>query len=140
MENFISDFSQLPLSIVYGFEDPNDQISMLNKLITDSIAEHAPVKITKFTRPPALWMKDTEIITARNHLENLRITSRNSNNADSTKGDNYKNARNSYKNVIKQKKALFLRKALSSKKPKEVWQTVNRIIHPSCFNNLQQAK
>ena len=40
----ITDFKLLPTSIVFGFDDPNDQIAMLNKLITDCIADHAPIK------------------------------------------------------------------------------------------------
>ena len=30
--------------MVFGFDYPNDQIAVLNKLITDSIADHAPIK------------------------------------------------------------------------------------------------
>ena len=34
-------FRLLPTSLVCGFDDLNDQIAMLNKLITDCIAVHA---------------------------------------------------------------------------------------------------
>ena len=34
-ENYIKDFSQLPLSKVYSFDEPDDQVETLNKLITD---------------------------------------------------------------------------------------------------------
>ena len=35
LENYINDSSQLPLSTVYSFDDPDDQVETLNKLITD---------------------------------------------------------------------------------------------------------
>ena len=33
MENYVTDFQQLPLNLVYSFDDPDDQVAMLNKLI-----------------------------------------------------------------------------------------------------------
>ena len=44
MNDYVADFKLLPISIVIGFDDPNDQIAMLKKLITDCIADHAPIK------------------------------------------------------------------------------------------------
>ena len=35
MENYATDFQQLLLNLVYSFDDPDDQVAMLNKLITD---------------------------------------------------------------------------------------------------------
>ena len=61
MNDCVADFKRLPTSIVFGFDDPNDQKSMLNKLITDCIADHAPIKKVEFTLPPALRMKNPEI-------------------------------------------------------------------------------
>ena len=72
MNDYVSDFKLLPTSIVFGFDDPNDQIAMLNKLITGCIADHASIRKVKFTRPPAPWMKDSELVTAKKHLEHLR--------------------------------------------------------------------
>ena len=43
---------------------------------------------------------------------------------------NYQTARNNYKKTIRSKKATFLQKALSSRNPKEVWETVHRILDP----------
>ena len=39
MNDYVADFKLLPTSIVFGFDDPNDQIEMLNKLLTDYIAD-----------------------------------------------------------------------------------------------------
>jgi len=49
--DYINDFSQLPLNIVYGVADPNDQVEMLNNLLTECLARHAPTKRIKFARP-----------------------------------------------------------------------------------------
>ena len=61
MNDCVPDFRLLPTSIV-----------LLNKLITDCIADHALIKKVKFLRPPAPWMKDPELLTAKKHLEHLR--------------------------------------------------------------------
>ena len=42
IENYVADFQQLPLNLVYSFDDPDDQVAMLNKLITECINIHAP--------------------------------------------------------------------------------------------------
>ena len=44
MENYITDFQQLPLNLVYLFDDSDNQVAMLNKLFTDCINIHAPLK------------------------------------------------------------------------------------------------
>ena len=36
-ENYVTDFQQLPLNLVYSLDNPDDQIATLNKLITDCI-------------------------------------------------------------------------------------------------------
>ena len=61
IEKYIQAFKALPISLVYSFEDPNDQLDTLNKLILNAINKHLPLMKTKFTRPPAPWMKDFEI-------------------------------------------------------------------------------
>ena len=61
LENYINDFSQLPLSTEYIFDDPDHQFETLNKLTTDCLLRHAPIKLTKFTRPQAPYMKTIDI-------------------------------------------------------------------------------
>ena len=75
-------------------------------------------------------MKDPKIIIAKNHLENLRNTSRDSNHTERSARQSYQAARNNYKKTILSKRATFLRKALNSKNLREVWETVNRILDP----------
>ena len=68
MENYVTDFQQLPLNLAYSFDDPDDQVAMLNKLITDCINIHAPLKRVKLTRPIAPWMHDLKSIELQKEL------------------------------------------------------------------------
>ena len=68
MNSFINDSGQLPLNIIYAFDDVSEKVSILNKLITDCIDSHAPIRKVKLTRPPAPWMKDLRI----SHLQQKR--------------------------------------------------------------------
>ena len=120
----------------------NDQVTILNKLILDCIEKHAPVKRIRLTRPVVLWMKDESIVNLKTQLEHHRQKARTSKEENGRK--NYQVTRNKLKKTIKTTKAAFLRKAMSSKNPKEVWSTVNRILtkqrtrikqHPSDLNN-----
>ena len=63
LETYINDFKTLPLGTVYSFNETDDQLETLNKLILSEIDKHAPLVKTKFTRPPAPWMKDIKINT-----------------------------------------------------------------------------
>ena len=72
--NHVNDFSQIPLSTVYSFDNPNDQVETLNNLITDCLSRHAPIKGTKFTRPPAPWMKTLDIINLQQKRSETRTT------------------------------------------------------------------
>ena len=58
--------SNLPFSIVYSFDNPDDQLDILNKTILECIEHHAPLKRTKFTRPPPPWMKKLDIVALQN--------------------------------------------------------------------------
>ena len=61
-EKYITDFKLLPLNLFYAIDDPDEQVSFLNQFILQCIDDHAPLKKTKLTRPPATWMK-SEIVT-----------------------------------------------------------------------------
>ena len=87
-----------------------------------------PLKKVKFTRPPGPWMKDPELFTAKKHLEHLQSL-KNAKETDSNKLSDYQKSKVRYKKLIKTTKGSFLRKALNSKNPKEVWDAVSRIIN-----------
>ena len=72
MNNFnLKDFSTLPFSTVYSFDNPDDQLAMLSKLILDCIDRHAPLKRTKLTRLPAPWMKQLDLLNYKNSATNI---------------------------------------------------------------------
>ena len=52
MSKDILDFRQLPTSLVYAFDEHDDKIWVLNKLVK-RISEYTPMKRTKFTQPAA---------------------------------------------------------------------------------------
>ena len=66
----------------------------------------------------------------KSHLENLRNASRDLNHTKPSARQSYQAARDNYKKTIRFKKATFLQKALSSKNPREVWETLNPILDP----------
>ena len=74
MENYVTDFQQLPLNLVYLFDDQEDQVAMLNKLSTGCINIHEPSKRVKITRPIAPWMHDPKILELQKESVSLRET------------------------------------------------------------------
>ena len=61
IKDYVGDFKTLPLALVYSFEDSNEQLDTLNNLILECIERHEPLVRTKFTNPPAPWMKQLDI-------------------------------------------------------------------------------
>ena len=102
---------------VNAFNEPDDEILVLNELLNQCISEHAPIKQTKFTRPPASWLKYPEISKAENVLDNLRTKSRNLNHSELTVCQNYQTARNRFKNN-KIEKSFFSAEGAKFSKPK----------------------
>ena len=76
-KEYYTDFSTLPLSTIYSFDNSDDQLALLNKLILDCIGRYAPLKRTKFTRPPAPWMKQLDIIELRKQWDKYRFLAHN---------------------------------------------------------------
>ena len=92
MENYVTDFQQLPPNLVYSFDNPDDQVAMVKKLITDCINIRAPLKRVKLTRPIAPWMHDLKIIELQKELASQQETYRS--HETSINHKNYKNTRN----------------------------------------------
>ena len=57
MNDYIADLKLISTRIVFGFDDSNDQIAMIKKLLTNCTTDHAPIKKVKSPRPSAPWMK-----------------------------------------------------------------------------------
>ena len=127
-KEYYTDFSTLPFSTVYSFDNPDDQLAVLNKLILDCIDRHAPLKRTKFTRPPAPWMKQLDNFKLQNQRDKYRFLAHNIPSKENW--INFRNARNKLKKT-KDTKTAFFKKILTSKISKEIWKIIHRILNPS---------
>ena len=127
-KEYYTDFSTLLFSTVYSFDNPDNQLAMLNKLILDCIDHHAPLKRTKFTIPPAPWMK-LDIIELEKQRDKYRFLAHNIPSKENWR--NFRNASNKLKKKIKDTKTEFYKKILTSKNSKEIWKIVHCIFNPS---------
>ena len=126
---YIQDFMTLPLSLVYAMESPDEKLDVLNTLITDCIHRHAPLRRIKVTRPPAPWMQSPAIQELQARQNHLRKQAHQDNSTESWRL--FRSVRNELKCLINKTKKTFMRNALSSKRPKEVWRIIHRILHPN---------
>ncbi|CAB4026471.1 Hypothetical predicted protein [Paramuricea clavata] len=102
----------------------------LNSLFRDCLDQHAPLQRTKISRPPAPWMKNCDIAQLQKDCQVLRVMST-TNNIDELSRSRYRDARNELKCKIKTAKRDFYQRAFSSKKPKEAWTIIHRILNPN---------
>ena len=128
--SFIDDFKTLPFAASFGVSDPDEKLEILSSLIKECIDRHVPLKLTKDTRPPAPWLKDPAIAELKEQRDRLRSAARASNNNKET-WEKFRAARNRLKELIKSTKRNFMERMLSSKKSKEMWKVIHRILHPS---------
>ena len=49
MNIYTSDFQQLPLNLAYSFNDPEDQVSIFNKLVEGCTNTYVPLKSSILT-------------------------------------------------------------------------------------------
>ena len=119
----------LPLDVVYGLECADDMVDAMNSLIRDCIDRHVPLRRTKVTRPPAPWLQTDEIRLLQSERDHLRKQAHE--NGSEASWNTFREVRNKIKSVVNKARRLFLSKALSSKRPKEVWKVIHRILNPS---------
>ena len=129
LETYINDFKTLPFATMYSFNETDDQLDTLNKLILSVIDKHAPLVKTKFTRPAAPWTKDIKINKLQRERDHWRHEAHR--NATDENWGNFRESRNKIKKAIKEKKTQFYRKVLSSKNNKEIWKVIHRILNPN---------
>ena len=129
VKNFTLDFSRLPFNLVYAVSDPNDKLEIFNDLVQKCLDQHASRTRTRVTRPPAPWMKDLNIQRLQEQRDLYRYKAHHSGLDSDWKI--FRNVRNKIKKVIKDTKRAFYQSALSSKRPKEIWSTIHRILHPN---------
>ena len=128
-KNKVLHLDVLPFAAVYSFNDTDDQLDTLNKLILSIIDKHAPFLKTIFSRPSAPWIKDIKINKLQHEQDYWRHEVHK--NPIDKKCATYRESRNKIKKAIKEKKTQFYRKVLSSKNSKEIWKVIHRIFNPS---------
>ncbi|XP_066928359.1 uncharacterized protein [Clytia hemisphaerica] len=119
---------ELPLNIVYAFDNTSDKVNALNKLITECIDRHAPVRKIKLTCPSSPWMKDLDVRDLQRQKNELRVNSKNNRNNEQL--DQLRNVRNNLKSTIRGAKKKFLKKLLANKSSAETWKVINKLLHP----------
>jgi len=126
---FKKELSSVPFNVVYSIDDPNEKVDIFNSLFKSCLDKHAPLRRTRITRPPAPWLNKEDIRKLQNERNVLRHLAHKINSA--SVWNKFREVRNKIKTKIKSVKRTFLRRALSSNKPKELWNTIHRILHPS---------
>ena len=129
LNDYIQDFSSLPLNLVYATESADDKLDVLNNLILSCINRHAPLKTVRVTRPPAPWLKDLNIAELQSKCSKERHKAHQTQSKQDW--ELFREARNMLKRSIKYTKRIFYKNALSSKRPKEVWTFIHRILNPN---------
>ena len=89
--------------MVFVFNEPDDYVTILNKLVLDCIEEHVPIKRVRLTRPVARWMKDESIVNLKIQLEHHRHKA--SASKEDNVRENYQVTRNKLTKSIKTTKA-----------------------------------
>ena len=126
---FVDDLEQAPFSLIYLSDDPDFQLDLLNSTLVEHIDRHAPLRRVRLTRPPAPWMKTEEIQLLQADRDRLRKAAHRTH--TTAAWDAFRNVRNELKRAIRVAREQFVTKALSSKKPKEIWNVIHRILKPS---------
>ena len=114
---------------MYSFNETDDQLDTLNKLIFLVIEKHAPLSKTKFTRTPAPWIKDIKTNKIQRDRKNWGHEVHK--NPTGKSWGTCRESRNKIKKVIKEKTTQFYRKVLSSKNSKEIWKVILHILNPN---------
>ena len=103
------------------------RVSLVFAKIVKCLDRHAPLWHTKLTRPPAPWLHEPNKISLQ---KKRKIERREAQKRPSKEGawNIFRDTWNKLKKVIrKAKKRTFMMKALSSKRPMEVWKTIHCI-------------
>ena len=126
---FKEDFPLLPLDVVYGLESLDDMVDALNCLMKDFLDRHTPVRRVKVTRPPAPWLQTEEIRQLQKDRDQLRAQAHKKGGEISWAA--FRDVRNKIKSVVDKARRSFFANALSTRRPKDVWKMIHRVLHPS---------
>ena len=111
-QHYKETFAILPFTASFALNNPEDPLGILND----------------FTRQPALWMRDMDIVPSKNDCRHIRYQRHQTNKDDDWQS--FRKSRNELKSKIKSTKKSFYRKALSSKRAKKIWTTVHQVLNP----------
>lgn len=125
-ENY-ADFSALPFPAINRFEDSDDQLAVLNRLILDCFYRNPPLKKTKFTRLPAPRMKEIDVIVLQNKDHKYRLLVHGSRSKENW--TNFRNYKNELKKKIENTKSSFYKTVLTLKNTKEILKIVRRVLN-----------
>ena len=128
LQKYIDDFKLLPFSIMYRFYNAGDQLDTLKKIILEWIERHAPLKRKKFTRSPAPWMKDLDIVLLQNQRNKLRYEAHLK--MPRSTWVAYRKVRSEIRQKINTTKTSFYKNILNSKNTKIIWKVIHRILNP----------
>ena len=106
-----------------------DMVDAMNSLIRDCIDRHASLRRTKVTRPQHPGLQTDEIRLLQSERDHLRKLAHE--NGSETSWNVFREVRDKIKRVVNKARRSFLSKALFSKRPKEVWKVIHRILNPS---------
>ena len=84
---------------------------------------------TKFTRPPAPWMKDFEISKLQKERDHWRHEAHSKRTPQSW--EKFRAIRNKIKKVINEKKTSFYKKVFQSKNKNDIWKVIHCILSPN---------
>ena len=116
-------FLFLPLRLVCGFESINDKPSVLNSLTTEAIDHLASLRRDKVIQPYAPlghWKEKRALQAERNQLT---AKPHDDNSPDSWLA--FRAVKNKIKAVTNETRGDFLCRAVSPKRPKDVWKVIN---------------
>ena len=128
LQKYIDDVKQLPFSIVYSFDNPDDQRDILNKIILECVELHAPLKRTKSTRHSIPWMKDLDIVALQNQRNKLRYEAHSKRTTSAWLA--YRKVRNEIKQKINTTITSFCKSILNSRNTKDIWKIIHRMLNP----------
>ena len=98
--------------VIYAFDQPEEQLNILNVILGSCIEKHSPLKRTKITSPPAPWIKSPEILELKEMFANTRSERFNNNTEINSV---YRKVKLALKKGIKIVKKHFYLKALFEK-------------------------
>ena len=110
LSKYHKNFSQIPMSVVDAFDDPNDQTYMLNELTLRCVNHHALLRQVKLTHPPAPWIADlnNQAFQQKKEKKEKRKTIRSDKKL-------YKDTKKQMKAEIKGKKGILLKSFIIQK-------------------------